>query len=175
MPNFVKSLGSFYFSAWGENSKVNCRKKKSVYLNDLIPGLSVSKHTNLCVFVTFQCRTSGATRDGPMKHDRVELRLSWPFPFLLLLILPSAPFDQHQPPPFPSLPLPSSRDPVASHPSFLASNSSRPQSTVPNVLPGAGKHLHHRLHQSASEVWRAHCARVSRWQILSLTSRTHIF
>lgn len=79
-------------------------------------------------------------------------------------------------------PLPSPRcpflppvNPVASHPSFLASNSSRPQSTVPNVLPGAGKHLHHRLHQSASEVWRAHCARVSRWQILSLTSRTHIF
>ena len=64
--------------------------------------------TNLCVnlfFVALQGRTSGAARDGHMKHERVELRLSWPFPFLLLLS-PRAPFDQHPPPLLPSPPFP---------------------------------------------------------------------
>lgn len=36
---------------------------------------SLSKHTNFCVNPFF-VRTSGAARDGHMKHERVELRLS---------------------------------------------------------------------------------------------------
>lgn len=72
----------------------------------MLPPLKaiLSKHSNLSVnpfVVTVQGRTSGAARDRHMKNERVELRLSWPFPFLLLLSLCSI---RSAPPPFPPFP-----------------------------------------------------------------------
>lgn len=93
----------------------------------------------------------------------------------LTLPLPSSPFPRApsiSTSPLPSLPFPF----LSPSPGWiLPPSSTKPQSAKPNVFPGAGNHLHHRLHQSASEVWRAHCAGVrNELQMLIITSRPYI-
>lgn len=112
----------------------------------------VSKHTNLCLHPFFSGQALRPTDTWSMRG------WSWgsadpspSFSSFPLCSIRSAP-----PPPFPFFPLPDTLLDLSHYPP-----PPNPQSTVPNVLPRAGKHLHHRLHQSASEVWRAYCAGVS--------------
>lgn len=106
----------------------------------------------------FQNRTHEAWEGGA----EAQLTFSLPSPLLPLCSIRSAP-----PPPVPTFLLPVSLALL----DLTPSSSSKPQSAKPNVLPRAGEHFHHRLHQSASEVWRAHCAGVSnKLQMLLITS-----
>lgn len=94
----------------------------------------------------------------------------------LTLPLPSPPFPcaPSISTPTPPHPVPSSPLPVSLALLNRISSSTELQSAKPNVLPGAGNHLHHRLHQSASEVWRAHCAGVrNELQMLIIASKPY--
>lgn len=125
----------------------------------------LSKCANICTLhhstgqdnCCFQNRTHEAWEGGA----EAQLTFSLPSPLLPLCSIRSAP-----PPPVPTFLLP-----VSLALSDLTPSSSKPQSAKPNVLPRAGEHFHHRLHQSASEVWRAHCAGVShKLQMLLITT-----
>lgn len=150
------------FLNWNEFSSNFSGNVENLNLDNLSRSTNIwtlhhsSGQNNCC----FQNRTHEAWEGGA----EAQLTFSLPSP----LFPPCAPLAQHLSPPVPTFLLPVSLALLDLTPS---SSSSKPQSAKPNVLPRAGEHFHHRLHQSASEVWRAHCAGVShKLQMLLITS-----